>query len=256
MRAVPQKIQILKFIGEQGVVTLSDVAAHLSCPDKISYIRVTLYKLGIIHIKYRQIPNGVWFIDNSKLCDLLNSCYPDPESPCFELRPVVWLEIPHSLELNRIRTTFEQTDVITIDQWWSENYIRALPAALKEGLGTFKIPDAIFWRKKTDGSRQKYFLEYERTLKNTDRYEEIFCSYAKREDVKDRNVIYICATAYIKDRLQRVEEYLIKIERLPQAGLFQFITLEGFYETHANHYLKKGEVRHEQDQTVYANAQL
>ena len=251
MRAVPQKIQILKFVGEQGIVTLSDVASHLSCPHKLSYIRVALYKLGITHKKYREIPNGVWFVDNQALFDLLSAYYPD--SPRFEVRPIVWHEIQHALELNRIRNTFLQTNIVTIDEWWSENYIRALPLSMKEYWDNgLKAPDAVFWRKRQDGTRQKYFLEFERTLKNTQRYEDIFCSYARRPDVKDRNVIYICGTPYIKERLQRVEEYLVKTGALPGIGLFfQFITLEGFYESHANH---KGEVNHEQTKTVRANA--
>ena len=35
MRAIPQKIYILKFIGEQGIVTVADVARHLFQSEKV-----------------------------------------------------------------------------------------------------------------------------------------------------------------------------------------------------------------------------
>ncbi|MBF0489353.1 MAG: hypothetical protein HQL15_01875 [Candidatus Omnitrophica bacterium] len=251
MRAIPQKIQILKFIGEQGIVTLSDVARHFLCPDKSSYIRVALYKLGIAHSKYPEIPNGIWFIDNPKLYELLKLYYPD--FPQLEVRPLSLGRVPHCLELNRIRTTFTQTHLITIDEWWSERCLWALPLSFRANFCSEKIPDAIFWRRRKDGSRQKYFLEYERTLKSKDRYDDIFRTYAKRQEVKDRNVIYICATAHIKEELQNIEKCLVKSGRLPDAGLyFQFITLEGFYKTHSNNPINEDK-SHEHNKELYAN---
>ncbi len=254
MRAIPQKIQILKFIGEQGIVTLSDVSRHLFSEDKLSYVRVTMYELGIAHKKYPDVANGVWFIDNPKLYELLSLYFPD--FPQLEVKPFTLHKIPHSLEINRIRSTFTQSHLITIDEWWSERLIWALPVSHREDFCSDKVPDAIFWRRRKDGSRQKYFLEYERTLKSKERYEEIFRSYAKCKDVKDRNVIYICQTLRIKEELQDIEERLVKAGRLADVALyFQFITLEGFYKTHSNHNLKE-EVNHEQTQKVYANVSV
>ena len=49
MRAIPQKIYILKFIGEQGIVTVSDVTRYLFQSDKSDVIRITMHQLGIAH---------------------------------------------------------------------------------------------------------------------------------------------------------------------------------------------------------------
>jgi hypothetical protein len=230
VRAIPQKIHILKFVGEQGIVTIPDVARHLFQSDKLSYVRVTMHELGIAHMKYRDIPNGIWYIDNPKLFELLKSYF--PQLPPFEVRPVTLHYVDHSLELNRIRTAFTKSNLISIDEWWSEDYIRALP---NFDFGNIKTPDAIFWRKRQDGTRQKVFLEYERTLKNKDRYKDIFRNYSKHKDVKNRNVIYLCQTSTIREELLEVENKLAAIGKLEGAGLyFQFVTLENFYKTYDN----------------------
>ena len=252
MRAIPQKIHILKFIGEQGVVTISDITRHFSCPDKYSYIRIALYKLGLAHVKYLDIHNGIWFIDNPDLYDLLRSYYPD--FPQLEARLVGLGRVPHCLELNHIRTTLTHTHRITIDNWWSERCLWSLPLSKREEFCGDKIPDAIFWHKRRDGSRQKYFLEYERTLKSKDRYDEIFRTYARRRDVNNRNVIYICQTLKIKRQLENIEERLVRSGRLSDIGqYFQFVTLESFYKSHSNPNPIKEEAHHEENQNVYAN---
>ena len=251
MRAIPQKIMILKFIGEQGIVTVSDVTRHLFEDEKFSCVRVIMHQLGIAHMKFREIPNGVWFIDNPELYKQLSLYFPDFLR--FEVRSVVMHHIDHDLELNRIRTSFTRTHLITIDQWWSEKYIRALPIYLRRDF-RIKFPDAIFWRKRHDGTSQKYFLEYERTMKSKERYENIFRSYVTNKEVKDRNVIYICADIHIKEELHNIEQNLVKSGRLGQGGeYFQFITLEGFYKTHSNNLIQKGEMIYEKNQTAYAN---
>jgi hypothetical protein len=255
MRAIPQKIHILKFIGEQGIVTISDVSRHLYNEDKYSYIRVTMYELGIAHLKFRDIPNGVWFIDNQELYDRLSDCFYG--FPRIIVKRPILNHLLHNLELNRIRTTFTKSNLISLDEWWSETYIRA---SIIEERGFFShgiIPDAIFWLKSNDGIRQKYFLEYERTFKNTQRYEVIFNYYAKRNDVKDRNVIYICATQHIKRELQRIEVQLAKNGKIDGLGLyFQFITLDGFYREHSttNNTTNQGEKDYvQQNKKDYAN---
>ncbi len=250
MRVIPKKIHILKFIGEQGIVTVFDVARHFFQPDQIATSRVTMHQLGVAHIYHPGIQHGVWFINKSQLHDLLNSYFPD--LPQFNVRPVYHYQIPHYLELNRIRTTFEHSKEIIIDEWWSERYILALPAVIRRRFSNSKLSDAIFWRKKSDGSRQKYFLEYERTLKSKDRYEEIFNSYTKREDVQDRNVIYICQTPAIREELISIETKLGRNGKLARAGsCFRFITLEGFYNTYSN--VSKEGSTNENDHTVAQN---
>ena len=233
MFAIPQKIHILKFIGEQGVVSLDDIIRHLSQPDKSESIRRALYKLGVVQLHYPGIKHGVWFINKPELYELL-SCY-FPDLPLLQVRSFQFTHILHNLELNRIRTAVEKSKQIVIDEWWSENYIHALSPALSSEASSPNIPDAIFWRKRLDGSRQQFFLEYERTLKNRDRYEDIFSSYVKREGVGNRNVIYICLTPYIRKALLSIEARMAQTGKLEGTGLyFQFVTLESFYKTYGN----------------------
>ncbi len=232
MAAVPQKIRILKFIAEQGIVTVDDINRHLFEDDKSSTIRVTLHQLKIGHVKFGHIKHGVWYIDKPELFDLLKTYFPN--IPTFEVKPLLLYQVPHNLEINRIRITLEKTQQIAIEEWWSERFIRALPSPLRGKIANSKIPDAIFWRRRTDGTRQKFFLEYERTLKNKDRYEEIFRSYSQREEVDNKNVIYICENDFIREELKQVEEKLAKAGKLAGAGLyFQFVTLENFYKTYS-----------------------
>lgn len=249
MRAIPQKIHILKFIGEQGIVTVSDVARHLFQSDKSDVVRITMHQLGVTHRQYPGIQNGVWYIDKPQLYELLRSYFPN--LPRFYVRPVFHDQIPHYLELNRIRTTFERSSKFIIDQWWSEQYIRSLPPEERSYFSNTKIPDAIFWRKRQDGSLQKYFLEFERSSKAKDRYETIFCSYAKREDARKRNVIYICLTPLIRERLVNIETKLARAGKLERAGVcFQFITLEGFYNSYAVNQLNREEQHNENNQSM------
>jgi hypothetical protein len=233
MTTIPQKIRILKFIAEQGVVTVDDINRGLFKDDKSSIIRVTLHQLKIAHTKFGNIKHGVWYIDKPELFDLLKTYFPN--IPAFEVKPLLLYQVPHNLEINRIRIALEKASHIAIDQWWSERFIRALPSPIGGGIAAKNIPDAIFWRRRTDGTKQKFFLEYERTLKNKNRYEEIFCSYAKREDVSHKNVIYICENDFIREELVRVEAKLAKAGKLSGTGIyFQFVTLENFYKTYSN----------------------
>lgn len=240
MGFIPQKIRILKFIAEQGVVTVEDINHGLFEDYKCSTIRVTLHQLEIAHAKFGNIKHGVWYIDKPELFDLLKTYFPN--IPTFEVKPLLLYQVPHNLEINRIRIAFEKARHIAIDQWWSERFIRALPPPMGGRIASAKIPDAIFWRRRTDGTRQKFFLEYERTLKNKDRYEEIFRSYAQRHDVDNKNVIYICANDFIREELTQLEAKLAKAGKLSEAGLyFQFVTLDNFYKTYSNNPTNKEE---------------
>ncbi len=235
---VPQKIQILKFIGEQRIASIADVASFLSHPDKSESIRRTIYKLGIGQIKQPGIKHGIWYINKPELYKLLNYYY--PSLPLYEIKPVPSPEFLHYLEINRIRTAIQKSSQIVIDEWWSEHYIRALTPVWRSRAGNSIIPDAIFWRKRPDGTRQQFFLEYERTLKNKERYEDIFCSYAKREGVENRNVLYICQTPTIRKELLSVEERLAQTGKLEGVGIyFQFVTLENFYKTYGGEQITK-----------------
>ena len=246
---VTQRIKILKFVAEQGVVTLDDVARHLRKPNQNPVIRTALHDCGLAHTKYGEIKHGLWYIQNPKLFNEIKRYY-FPYIPSFYVRKLHLHLVDHALELNRIRTTLEQTNRIMLDQWWSEGYIRALPASLGSD-GVAKIPDAIFYRRRTDGSKQIFFLEYERTLKNKERYRDIFRFYAKRKDVKNKNVIYLRQDEFIKEQLEEVEARFAKTSELDGAGLyFQFIALDDFYKTYSTNNTTQEEVNGQQTQTI------
>lgn len=247
--SIPQKIQILKYIGEQGIVSVADVARHLFQSEKTEIARITMHQLGVAHMYYSGIKHGLWFIDKPELYLLLNRYFPN--YPRFAVRQVYHDQIPHYLELNCIRTTFEHSPKFIIDEWWSEHYIRSLPSEERASYSSMKIPDAIFWRKRPDGSRQKYFLEYERSLKSKDRYEGIFRAYGQREDARSRNVLYICHTPVIREHLVNLEVRLARIGKLERPGAcFQFLTLDGFYNSYVMDQSKKEGKHHEHAQAM------
>ncbi len=234
----PQKIQILKFIGEQGIASIADLASFLSQPSKSESIRRTLYKLGVAQIKQPGIKHGIWYINKPELYKLLKCYYPN--LPLYEIKPVPAPQYQHYLEINRIRTVIQKSSQITIDEWWSEHYIRAITPVWRNKAGNSIIPDAIFWRKRPDGTRQQFFLEFERSLKNHERYADILCSYANREGVQNRNVLYICKTSEIRKELMTVEARLVQTGKLEGAGIyFQFVTLESFYKTYGSEQFTK-----------------
>ena len=228
MNSVPLKIRILKYVADQGVVTVQDVMDYFEQWKDPHTVRVTMINLGITQMKYGSLRFGIWFINDKKLIERLRIYYPD--LPRYKVRGVSLLtKVPHSLELNKIRTMLEQSDKIDISDWWSEEYIRALPDHKKDGLTAHKVPDAIFWRKRKDGTWQKFYFEYERSLKSPARYGRIFQFYAKRKDVKDRNVIYVCESEQIRDKLVKVEQDLVKGGRLNGVGQhFNFIVRSDF----------------------------
>ncbi len=235
---IPLKFQILGFIAEQGVVSIEDINRHFY-PDRDNSkaLRVIFYDMGLAHLRYSETKNGVWFIDKPKLYDLVSMWF--PRLPLFKVRPPSLHLIAHYLELNRIRTTFERSDEITIDEWWSEHYIRALHPLIRSHYSDPKIPDAIFWRRRKDGTRQQLFLEYERTLKSRERYKEIFRAYSRREDVKDQNVIYLCRDAALARKIINIEWRLARIGLLDIDGRnFKFIVLENFYNAYSKKVFK------------------
>lgn len=224
---VPQKIKILRFIAEQGIVTVNDVQRFLGNRCSLNSMRVALYKLGLGRMQFPNVRHGVWYIKNQEQLDLLKIYYWD--FPDISLKEVYLHQVPHALGMNQIRIALEQTDEIDIVEWWSESYIRALHPGMRHGFGTQRYPDAIFWRKRKDGTRQKYFVEYERSLKNRARYMRIFEFYANHEEVMNKNVIYICGNEVIVKELMKTEQMLVKSGKIEAVGhCFQFMTFDNF----------------------------
>ncbi len=232
MRFVPIKFKILRYVADQGVVTVWDVMDYFGQWSDVNSAMIALFRAGVTQQRYGGIRFGIWFIADKVLFERLRFYYPD--IPRFKVRGEKLLsKVPHSLEINKLRTILEKVDKINVVDWWSEEYIRSLPVHKKDGITAHKVPDAIFWRQRKDGSRQKYFLEYERSLKAPGRYGKIFQFYAKRKDVKDRNVVYICETEQIRDKLLKIEHDLVKSGRLIAVGqYFNFILKEDFIKTY------------------------
>jgi len=227
------KMQILRFVAEQGIVRVRDVMDYFRKWKSAHSVRVTMNDLGITHQPYGGYKYGVWFIEDKKVFERLKPFYDD--IPSFKVRgKSLLVKVQHSLGMNHIRAVLKNSEKIRIVKWWSEECLRALPVFSRDGISMHKIPDAIFWHLRKDGSKQKFFLEYERSLKAPKRYSQIFQFYDKRHDVKNNNVIYICETDFIKMKLERIESDLVKGGKLKGSGVnFNFVTLDEFNKAYA-----------------------
>ena len=229
-KKIPKKIRILKFVAEQGIVSVQNVKGKFDIPDSSDVARKTMSELKIAHVKYGTVKNGVWFIDRQELLESLKNYYPN--LPGFSARKIKLHEVPHSLGINHIRLTFEKSSNVEISNWYSEPYLRALESYERDGLSLKKLPDAVFFRKGKNSAVKKHFLEYERTLKSKERYEDIFTTYVKREDTEKGSVLYICEHALLKSRiLQMLQSIKENCERQGirfRHDIFRFETIEEF----------------------------
>ena len=227
------KMQILRFVAEQGIVRVSDVMEYFRRWKSEHSVRVTMNDLGITHQPYGGYKYGVWFVEDKKIFEMLKPYYDD--IPNFKVRgKSLLVKVQHSLGMNHIRIMLENSEKIRIVKWWSEEYLRALPPFRRDGISMHKIPDAIFWHLRKDGTKQKFFLEYERSLKAPKRYSHIFQFYDKRHDVKNNNVIYLCDTDSIKVKLEKIERDLMKGGKIKGVGLnFNFVTMGDFNKAYA-----------------------
>ncbi len=225
------RIQVLRFVAEQGVVRVIDVMNYFKRWKSEHAVRVMMTEIGITHQQYGGFKYGIWFIEDKRLFERLKQYYID--IPSFKVRgKSLLVKVAHSLGINYIRAVLENSDKIRIVKWWSEEYLRALPLFRREGISMHKIPDAIFWHLRKDGSKQKFFLEYERSLKAPKRYMAIFQFYDKRHDVKNNNVIYICEIESIKMKLQKIENDLVRSGKIKGNKIFKFVTLEEFNQAY------------------------
>jgi len=226
MRAIPWKIQFLKFITEQGVVSAQDLNRYFFKENKINVIISTLYQLGLSRIWYGSIPGGVWKISDPKLYKLLKIYYPDLWD--LKVRRMIGTNlVSHFLEMNRIRTVFERSGHFDVVLWLSERLIRSMSVKERSNIcPTNRPPDAVFWLFEKDGGQKKCFLECERHFNSTEkRYREIFESYFWLDDAKDHNVIFLCGSRKIQRRLMSIQSKMFL-----RSDNFQFLTLEDFYK--------------------------
>ncbi len=232
MTKIPLRIQVLMFVAEQRFVKAEDICERKFWrSNKLDTVRVTMNQLGLASIKYGNIKYGVRFIDDPGLIKILKEHYDDMAE--FKIRPAHPEQIPHALGVNHIRNILENSSKIKITKWWSEEYLRSLPVESRYGkMSRNKIPDAIFSQERRDGTTSKFFLEYERSLKSNERYEEIFKFYEGRQDIKEKSVLYVCENDFIKKRLIGLEETLAKKGRLKMKGeYFQFVTIDEFNQS-------------------------
>jgi len=224
---IPQKIQFLRFIAEQGVVSAQDINRYFFKENKMDVIISTLYQLGVSRMWYGKTYGGVWKIGDPKLYKLLRIYYPDLWGLKVSRMAGTTL-VPHYLEMNHIRTVFEKSGRFDVALWLSERVIRAMPVKHRSDIcPAKKPPDAVYWVFKNEGGQKKYFLECERHYNSTEkRYVEIFESYEQRQDTQNRNVVFLCGNRRIQRRLMQIQSRYINSDN------FQFLTLEGFYKSY------------------------
>lgn len=240
MSFLPKRIQMLKFVAEQGVVSVDDVRDYFGYLKKSDTPRVVLNQYGLGKAKFGGLRHGIRFINSVDHLNLLHSYF--PSMPQFEVMPIQWHLVPHSLGINRIRVLLEKSSDIKICEWLSENYLRALPTFMRDSIPLSRLPDAIFYIEKSEGKKSKYFLEYERSLKNKQRYIELFQYDSSRDDVKNKNVIYICKNNQIVNYLKRTEKECVRLGKMDAYGkYFQFLSFDQFVQSYKN---KKETIKH------------
>ena len=248
---IPQKIQILKFVAEQGIVSAQNVNRYFFSEDKINVIISTMYQLGLARMWYGNIYGGVWQIGDPKLYQLLRTYYPDLSG--LKVRPIPMNLVPHYLEMNRIRAVFEKSGHFDIALWLSERLIQAIPVNQRSNICPVKAPDAVFWLMCKSGGQKKFFIECERHYNSTDkRYREMFETYSRRIDAKEGNVVYFCGSREIQRRLINIASKMsVSDEHL------RFQLLEDFY----NKYLtppinREQKIKEEVSQEVVQDAKV
>lgn len=219
---VCQKIQVLKFASEQKYTTLDAIRRHLGYGVKEESLRVALYTFGLSRVSYGAIKHGIWYVSDPKVYSLVRQYYPRlPFIRPVEIHPN---EISHALGMNDIRYAIEHNPDFHVVEWLSEFHLRALPPQARFQLSYQTLPDAIFFNREANGSLKKYFIEFERSLKNRDRYRKIIRFYSKRPDVTAGSVLYISPEDYILNEIRKVEQEVLGGGVINEAGkFFRFI---------------------------------
>lgn len=224
MNRIPLRAKVIRYVCEQGLVSVEDVHSHFQGQRSIDTFRVMMYQIGLTRLKYNKAKHGVWCVQEPRLLDCVHRYF--PELPRFLIREKSYYQIAHCLGLNLIRRNYEQTDKLKIVDWWSEELIRALPAKRRQDIDLRWCPDAVFWRLRKGKVAQKVFIEYERTYKNIRRYSMILGAYEKRKDIAPKSVLYICENEKVLKPLVRAYQKLLERGQLRKDDLFQFTTIK------------------------------
>ncbi|MDP8213064.1 MAG: hypothetical protein P9X22_07250 [Candidatus Zapsychrus exili] len=200
-QAMPQKIEVLRYMAEHRFAMTGDIKNFVQSRAKNESFRVFLYKCGLKCFKLGV--KSVWFIDNPDIYALIQRFYPD--FPQFKLQKVNYGQVEHDLCLAKIRHAFMKKVEFNIVRWCSEYYLRALPVSARFEISYKRIPDAIFFSRE-ERRIKKYFVEYERSLKNRERYQRVFRYYANRADIEEGNILYICRDEHILKELRKIIE--------------------------------------------------
>ncbi|MCP4653471.1 MAG: hypothetical protein GY858_08865 [Candidatus Omnitrophica bacterium] len=198
MNKIQRRIQILRFIGEQGAVTVEQISRRFG--NKESAVRTLFGKLNLEQVRVGAIRYGLWRVGNQDILDEVNSYYPD-RLPLL-VRAFVLPELLHSLRVTDIRILLEKSKEIKVTNWVSESALRSMPAQIRE-IPYAKIPDAIFEVEFGKGIR-RFYLEYERTFKNLAKYKRIFDYYDCRNDIGAKQIIYVTEDCKVKNRLSQL----------------------------------------------------
>lgn len=113
------------------------------------------------------------------------------------------VQIPHILELNRIRLALERSHVLV--NWIPEVMVRILN--LSPALGYAKAYDAVATVRTAAGSAE-FAIEYERTLKSEQKYEKIL--EAIESEQRLHTILYLAPSFQILSNISRFFEHARK----------------------------------------------
>lgn len=201
---IPKKIKILRFIAEQKIVTARQISKRYEIKETTA---VRLFaKLHLEYIRFGRAGEGIWQIKDKEIMELIAKYYSD--SPVFKAKGFVLPEVYHCLRITDIRILLELFFKQRIIDWQSEEYIRSLPAQVRE-FPYEKTPDAVFSVDFT-GEVKRFYLEYERSFKSPGRYKNIFSFYDNQNHIQAGQIIYVCESTRIKELLKRMPKIDVK----------------------------------------------
>lgn len=219
-----QRLKVLKLLADQKYAILEDLYIGSGSTGSKESFRVSLYQFGLSRFSFPAVPGGVWHIANPAIFQELEQIF--PQEPLYKSTDIHFNEIYHALGMNKIRLSLLNGGKFIIQSWYSEYSLRAMPISVR-GFSYTKIPDTIFFKRLESGGQQKCFVEFERSLKNRERYRNIFKFYANRKDVSRGSVLFICRNKHIQNELLKIrKEVFSKGIFNDVEEIFQFINYD------------------------------